>query len=365
MIKNLRIIIPPLLLIGFALAPLMTLGQSDGSASPSDPQPASAEEMPASLQETPASSAAPALEASPRPIGVEAAAPTTTTAAVPASASASATPEPVSAPSMDSTPSTSSGQAGSPQAGLGQGGLPPVVFENATTSSTEDAGMNPIIWIVLAALAVVPFGFFAAKMIKGDGGQKDSGEQKDCKRCFDIQRILDEKLAELTDLRGKLEGKLKGMARDQVREAVKGTPAEPVLAAAEKAEKEYGRLKKLFEECMIEFERDAFKGVVVEESLADKNLLEKIKIEKTQQALERTVHDVLASRDTIAEFQKYLADGPWYAHFWKPGKDGVTVVFKDKVFAIRSSDRSTWGEAVAYGRSIGISESELDFPTER
>lgn len=347
MLHRLRILLPPLLLIGFALAPLMTLGQSDGSAPPSD---TTVDPVPAS--ET---TSAPALEVSPRPAGVEAVAPTTT-ASAPASASAPATPEPVSA-----TPSTAStGSTGSPQAGL-----PPVVFENTPTSSTEDTGMNPIIWIVLAALAVVPFGFFAAKIVKGKGGQKDSGDQKDCKYCFDIKRILDEKLRELTDLRGKLEGKLKGMARDQVREAVKGTPAERVLAAAEKAEKEYGRLKKLFEECMIEFERDAFKGVVVEESLADKKVFEKIKVEKTQQVGERTVHDVLASRDTIAEFQKYLSAGPWYAHFWKPGKDDVTVVFKDKVFAVRSSDRSTWGEALAYGRSIGIPESELDFPTEQ
>ncbi len=343
--ENFRAFLPYVILVAFTLAPLMTLGQSDGSAPASDTP---VESAPA-IETT----SAPALEASPRPTGAEAVAPATTTA-VPGSASAPATSESAGTiPSTDSTVSIDSGQAG----------LPPVVFENAATSSTEDAGTNPIIWVVLAALAVVPFGFFAAKVIKGKGVQKDSGDRKDCKRCFDIQRILEEKLAELTDLRGKLEGRLKGMARDQLREAVKGTPAEQVLAAAEKAEKEYGRLKKLFEECMIEFKRDALKGVVVEESLSDKKVFEKIKIENTQQTGDRTIHDVLASNATIAEFQKYLADGPWYAHFWKPGKDDVTVVFKGKVFVIKSSDSSTWADAIAYGRSIGIPEAQLDFPT--
>jgi hypothetical protein len=74
---------------------------------------------------------------------------------------------------------------------------------------------------------------------------------------------------------------------------------------------------------------------------------------------------VLASAGTISELSSQLADGPWYAHFWKPGKDDVTIVFKDKVFAIKSSDRSTWADAIAHGRSIGIPESELDLPTKK
>ena len=357
MIENLRTFLPYILLVVFALAPLMTLGQTDGSTPPSDVPVESTTSTPAFPAETPAreTTSAPALESLPRATGAEAVVPATTTSAQ-ESASAPATPESASAaPATDST-----GPADSPQAGL-----PPIVFEDTATSSAEESDTSMVLWIVLAALAVVPFGFFAAKVIKSKGTQKDSADKKDCKRCFDLQRMLQEKLAELTDLRGKLEGKLKGMARDQIRESVKGTPAESVLAAAEKAEKEYGRLKQIFEECMIEFEKNAFKGKIIENSLKDKKILEKMKIEKTSPEGNRTVHNVLASADTISELSSKLADGPWHAHFWKPGKDGVTVVFRDKVFAIRSSDKTTWGDAIAYGISIGIPEAELDFPTEK
>ena len=51
----------------------------------------------------------------------------------------------------------------------------------------------------------------------------------------------------------------------------------------------------------------------------------------------------------------------WYCHFWR-GKS-LTVVFPGKKFALKADDRSTWREAVEYGRSIGIPEGELDFPT--
>ena len=48
-------------------------------------------------------------------------------------------------------------------------------------------------------------------------------------------------------------------------------------------------------------------------------------------------------------------------HFWEPGKDEVLVVFKSKTFDIKHSDKSTWSEAMAYGKSIGIPEEQLDF----
>lgn len=56
-----------------------------------------------------------------------------------------------------------------------------------------------------------------------------------------------------------------------------------------------------------------------------------------------------------------LHEGPWYAHFWKEGSDDIVVVFKDKVFTIRASDKGTWADCIKYGSSLGIPAEQLDF----
>jgi hypothetical protein len=46
-------------------------------------------------------------------------------------------------------------------------------------------------------------------------------------------------------------------------------------------------------------------------------------------------------------------------HFWD-GRD-VIAIFKNKVFEFNYDDKSTWSEAVDYGRSQGIPDEQLDF----
>ena len=48
-------------------------------------------------------------------------------------------------------------------------------------------------------------------------------------------------------------------------------------------------------------------------------------------------------------------------HFWKPGNSKIEVVFKNKIFSIDYSEKSTWKEAISYGKSVGIPEEQLDF----
>ncbi len=103
------------------------------------------------------------------------------------------------------------------------------------------------------------------------------------------------------------------------------------------------------------------KGTIVENSLVDKSILSEIKIEKTWQSGNWILHNVLVEEETAKQIGNYLADGPWYIHFWEPGKDDVLVVYKGKNFSIKHSDKSTWSEAVAYGQSIGIPSEQLDF----
>ncbi len=103
------------------------------------------------------------------------------------------------------------------------------------------------------------------------------------------------------------------------------------------------------------------KGIIVENSLADKSIITEAEIIRTWEDGSWRLREVKVSREWAEKFGKYLNDGPWYIHFWEPGRDDVLVVFKDKNFWIKPSDKNTWVEAVEYGKSIGIPEKQLDF----
>jgi hypothetical protein len=105
-----------------------------------------------------------------------------------------------------------------------------------------------------------------------------------------------------------------------------------------------------------------YRGTIIENSLADKEILKKVTIEKKYQSGSWILYDVLVGEDLIQELSKSLADGPWYIHLWIPGKDAVKVIYKNKVFSITFSEKSTWNDAVAYGKSIGIPDEQLNFP---
>ncbi|MBP9836978.1 MAG: hypothetical protein KBC78_04065 [Candidatus Pacebacteria bacterium] len=104
-----------------------------------------------------------------------------------------------------------------------------------------------------------------------------------------------------------------------------------------------------------------YKGTIIENSLSDKNILHEVKIIRTWQSSKWTLHDVLIEEDQIPKLSNSLSDGPWYIHVWKPGNDKIKVIYKNKIFQINYSDKSTWKDAVDYGKSIGIPEEQLDF----
>jgi hypothetical protein len=104
-----------------------------------------------------------------------------------------------------------------------------------------------------------------------------------------------------------------------------------------------------------------YHATVIENSLSDASILDEFTIKKTWRDGDWILHDVLVKEEQISELSKYLADGPWYIHLWETGKDNVIVVFKDKTFTIKFSDKSTWTDTVAYGKSLGIPEEQLDF----
>lgn len=105
-------------------------------------------------------------------------------------------------------------------------------------------------------------------------------------------------------------------------------------------------------------------GTIIENSLADKSILKSLKIERTRESHDWILHSVFISPEQLPELAHSLADGPWYAHFWEPGKDVIQVVFKDQQFEIDVRDRLTWVKAIAYGKALGIPEEQLDFVIE-
>lgn len=104
-----------------------------------------------------------------------------------------------------------------------------------------------------------------------------------------------------------------------------------------------------------------YKGIIVEQSLTDKAILNSFDVIKrnvidAQNWVETTV---FVTEEQIEKLSSLLRDG-WYMHFWC-GRS-VKVIFKNKVFKINYDDKSTWESAVEYGMSIGIPAEQLDFP---
>lgn len=104
-----------------------------------------------------------------------------------------------------------------------------------------------------------------------------------------------------------------------------------------------------------------YTGTIIENSLADTSILKKLQVLNTRNAGSWVLHDVLLEEKDVLDLQAALSDGPWYIHVWEGGGDEVIVLFKDAVFTLNYRDKTTWADAVAYGKSIGIPEEQLDF----
>lgn len=123
---------------------------------------------------------------------------------------------------------------------------------------------------------------------------------------------------------------------------------------------------------------DIYRGVIIEESLEDKSVLEEVKIVKTNVEettkshhtpwlTEWTLHTVAISpRDAekVAEDlrQALERDHPWYADF--KNKTTHYIVFRNKIFVIDRKNEKQYEAARAYGISLGIPAYQVDFSPE-
>ena len=118
-----------------------------------------------------------------------------------------------------------------------------------------------------------------------------------------------------------------------------------------------------------------FIGVIIEESLEDKGILEKIKIIKTKvEAViddhetpwlkQWTLHTIEVPEkmaDSIAEDMSKSLESKhdWYADFKNDEVD--YIIFKNKIFKINRANIEEYNEATRYGLSLGIPNHQVDF----
>lgn len=109
---------------------------------------------------------------------------------------------------------------------------------------------------------------------------------------------------------------------------------------------------------------DKWKGCIVEESLEDNRILNKIEIVKvriTSDDAEQErwhIYDALLSESDIGLIHHNLKQA-WFMHIWKDNK--MIVLFKDRKFEIKADNKNTWKEAIEYGLSLGILKEQLEF----
>jgi len=121
-----------------------------------------------------------------------------------------------------------------------------------------------------------------------------------------------------------------------------------------------------------------YKGTIIEESLENKDVLQKVNIlsTKVEKVIEEhqtpwlkqwTLHIVEISEnqaDFIAQELSQSLDSKydWYADF--KNKNFHYIIFRNKVFKIDRSDKEQYNEVSKYGVSLGIPDYQLTFSPE-
>jgi len=119
-----------------------------------------------------------------------------------------------------------------------------------------------------------------------------------------------------------------------------------------------------------------FKGVIIEESLADKSVLDDVKIlstrvesvtkeHQTPWLTQWTLHDVeIPIERAFAVAQKISraldSEHEWYADYKTDSEH--YIIYRNKIFHVTDrSDKKQYDEAKDYGLSVGIPEYQVDF----
>lgn len=119
-----------------------------------------------------------------------------------------------------------------------------------------------------------------------------------------------------------------------------------------------------------------YKGIIIEESLTDRSVLDDMKIiktvveavtenHKTPWVNQWTMHEVEIQSEKAAEITNRISialdkQHNWYADY-KTDSDHY-IIYSNKVFHVTDrNDQAQYDEATNYGISIGIPEYQVDF----
>jgi hypothetical protein len=118
-----------------------------------------------------------------------------------------------------------------------------------------------------------------------------------------------------------------------------------------------------------------YTGVIIEESLENKEILKEVKIlsTKIEQVTEKhktpwlkqwTLHKVEVNAEKAAKVAEKLSEyiesaHNWYADF--KNNELHFIIFRNKVFRIDRTSKKQYDEAKNYGISLGIPEHQVDF----
>lgn len=120
-----------------------------------------------------------------------------------------------------------------------------------------------------------------------------------------------------------------------------------------------------------------YQGVIIEESLADKDALKKVKIistkiekvtekHKTPWLLQWTLHTVEIPENEAQKIAGEISQsldpkhgGSWYADF--KNDTNHYIIFRNKIFLIDAHSQEQYDQARQYGLSLGIPEYQVDF----
>lgn len=123
-----------------------------------------------------------------------------------------------------------------------------------------------------------------------------------------------------------------------------------------------------------------YKGVIIEESLENKDVLKKVKIistkvekvtdeHQTPWLSQWTLHTIEVPEakaqniaEAISKVLDYSHGSSWYADY--KNDTYHYIIFRNKVFCIDRGSKEQYDEVKNYGISLGIPEHQLDFAPE-
>lgn len=123
-----------------------------------------------------------------------------------------------------------------------------------------------------------------------------------------------------------------------------------------------------------------YNGTIIEESLANKDVLKKVKIISTKvepitnehktpwlsqwtlHAVEIPENEAQSVAEEISKSLDYSHNSSWYADY--KNDTNHYIIFRDKIFYIDRKSKEQYDEAKRYGISLGIPEYQVDFHPE-